>query len=425
MSYQQGWDEALLILKDKRQDSELSSFAYWEGRMDALNLIKKRIWIKNPEVKGGGFFQEREVRPTERRSSQRLKQALASIDEGRDLLSSIPSAPSDRVRPLRNEESLRARLREIDQESEIKDRAGNIKDKDKQESTETFGQIKSKYMDMPELSPVSEYRPHHNPEVEKSLQTFSQRNRFNDFETLNFIEEDTGKVLLNKKGEQYSVDISDEENKNANWNVSIHNHPGHGKEHNIKLTEEKIESGDFPVYLLGESFSVSDLRGSLIGKENEMRVTALGYDYVMRFPEPNNVMSKHNGVEVLAYKERIINIHDMEDGEGKDADDYDNAYYKFDLHSETFQIEVLDEVLDEVDREIKRKLIPQLIKRHGQKAVLHKVSDEKEVYTFDYAHERMSRIARKFGWEYRKMRNNTPDSKIKEELLRLYGDTNE
>lgn len=409
MSYQQGWDEALLILKDKRHDSELSSFAYWEGRIDALNLIKKRIWIKNPEVKGGGFFQEREVRPTERRSSQRLKQALASIDEGRDLLSSIPSTPRDRVRPLQNEESLRARLREIDQESEIKDRAGNIKDKDKQESTETFGQIKSKYMDMSELSPVSEYRPHHNPEVEKSLQTFSQRNRFNDFETLGFIEEETGKILLDKKGEQYSVSISNQEIKQANWNVSIHNHPGHGKDHNIKLTKEQIENGDYPIYLLGQSFSEVDLITALKSKQNEMRVTSLGYDYVMRFPEP--ISNQYNPKT----KERTIKVIDEEYGD-------ENEY---DLDSDRFRIFELEFLIEDVDSEIRSDLIPQLIRKYGKDAIQHKTQEDEIVYTFDYAHERMSRIARKFGWEYRKMRNNTPDSKIKEELLRLYGDTNE
>lgn len=409
MSYQQGWDEALLILRDKRQDSELSSFAYWEGRMDALNLIKKRIWIKNPEVKGGGFFQEREVRPTERRSSQRLKQALASIDEGRDLLSSIPSAPRDRVRPLRNEESLRARLREIDQESEIKDRAGNIKDKDKQESTETFGQIKSKWGDLPELSPVSEYRPHHNPEVEKSLQAFSQKNRFNDFETLEFIDENTGEVLMNKKGEKYSVYTSGEEEKQAKWNVAIHNHPNHEKDRPFKLTREQIENGDYPINLLGESFSESDVIVALRSNQNEMRVTALGYDYVMRFPEPISTSPYNPNV-----KERTIKIIDEEYGDERE----------YDSNSSLLGVEI-EFLMRNIDAEMRTNLIPSLIRRHGENAVCLKTEDGEATYSFDYHHEKMTRLAKTLGWEYRKMRNNTPDSKIKEELLRLYGDTNE
>jgi len=405
MSYQQGWDEALLILKEKRQDSELSSFAYWEGRMDALNLIKKRIWIKNPEVKGGGFFQEREVRPTERRSSQRLKQALASIDEGRDLLSSIPSAPSDRVRPLQNEESLRARLREIDQESEIKDRAGNIKDKDKQESTETFGQIKSKWGDLPELSPTHEYEPHENPEVEKSLQAFSQKNRFNDFETLEFIDEDTGAVKLSKGGEQFSVDISSKEQKLGEWGVSIHNHPTTADPKHLKLTDENINQGNFPHYLLGDSFSNADLMLSLKTNQNEMRVSALGYDYVMKFPKPETTVYP-NG---RSKKERILETDLMEYSSDKPNDMA--LYANVELQS----------VIASANRDIQRNLIPQLQKKYGEQSIVVQLGD-REIYCFDYAHEVMTRVAKELGWEYKKMRNNVPDSKIKEELLRRYGD---
>jgi hypothetical protein len=405
-NYQKGWNEALLILRTDTSDTICPSLAYWEGKMDAFNRIKKRIWIKNPEVKGGGFFQEREVSPVERKSNQRLKQALASLEEGRDLLSSIPSAPRDRVRPLHNAESLRAKLNAIDDESEIRDKAGNIKDKNKQESAETFGQIKSKYVDAPELSPISEYRPHHNPEVEKSLQTFSQKNRFNDFESLNFIDENTGEILLDKKGEESSVSITDQEIKQVAWNVSVHNHPSNGRDQKIKLTEEQIDNGDYPIFLLGQSFSDSDLKSALKSKENEMRVTSLGYDYVMRFPEP--ISNSYNPNT----KERTIKITNEEYGD-------ENEY---ELNSDRFRIFELESLMDNIDTEIRIDLIPQLIKQYGEDAVFSDTQGDGGIYTFDYAHEKMSRIAQKLGFEYKKMRNNTPDSKIKEELLRRYGD---
>jgi len=457
--YLKGWQEALLIL---REDSSVRSFSYWDGRLDASNLVKKKIWIKNPEVKGGGFFQERQVSSKVNIPKQKLKAKEKKIPKTK----SVPF-----VHPSQ----------------------------------------------MPELSPVLPYTPHPNPQVEKQLQAFAEQHSLDRTETLAMIDPVTGR-LIDKTTDNNETSVSHSKKMANKTNmVTIHNHPTIAtfKERpflsgDAKLTKKQIKNGQYPDCLNGVAFSREDIRTALLTDESEAHVTTPAYHYVMKLPKPDSAMLQSYNLILeeeskirakmeqlkgsrpfLPFKEDIRDYYYsqrqkyedeykeaydeyMEIDEPSEEDDaeIDKKYKQFDLlfdksredekreidnpsftedekeleayyrqfkqleeakeiminrgvngYSDYSFLYKLEDAIDNAVTDINTLLIPRLKRTYGDDNIETQVKGG-VIYNFDYWHEVMTRVADQLGFEYKKMkRNNVPEAKIKQQLIKLYGDS--
>jgi hypothetical protein len=94
-----------------------------------------------------------------------------------------------------------------------------------------------------------------------------------DYERALFIDPKSGKVLLNKAGEQTSVSFTPEETGLMKGAIVTHNHPnafGYPPNHPASK---------------GLSFSEADVKAACIAEAGEMRAVSSGYRHVLRPPQ--------------------------------------------------------------------------------------------------------------------------------------------
>lgn len=94
-----------------------------------------------------------------------------------------------------------------------------------------------------------------------------------DYERAIFVDAKTGAVLLNKGGQQTSVDFTNEEVTLMRGAIVTHNHPnayGYPKNHPASK---------------GLSFSQADIQAACVGEVAEMRAVSSGYRHVLKPPK--------------------------------------------------------------------------------------------------------------------------------------------
>lgn len=332
--YLKGWNEASLFL----------------NRLDSLT---KKIWIKNPEVKGGGYWQEREIAkeaaPKQKTTKRTKKEVFPSLKQKAKTTIS-PSPISQNIQP-----------------------------------------IQSKYINF--FSPVSEYTAYSQPKVEQSIVDFEEKVRFNNFETLAIVDPKTGNLVYEQTGESHSVTVPWNETKKHLNCIRIHNHPSLAND-NIKtnLTEEKINNEEIPIGFLGHGFSIADVV-SAIRSGGTTRVTTLAYDYQLEIPETVIIPS-------LLAKNFSLRRYDLKH-------DKMNALFRQEISS------FISEKQEETKQRLKqRKDVPL-----GTILARRKERPDSLVFICDSAHETMYDVFSQLNWNYKKMRNSTPDHQVKEQLL--------
>lgn len=348
--YLYGWNEA-------------SSF------VQRFDMAKKQIWIKNPKVEGGGYWQEREVSNAKPLSNKRTR---------------AKQTPSVSISPATQSPQLKSKIVISPDQPVVEDNPTPV--------------IQSKYIDV--FSPVSPYSPHKSPKVEQAITDFEEKVRFNNFETLGIIDPKTGNQVFEKKGDLRSIVTTVGETKKFTDCIRIHNHPGLGYS-NIEtdLTKEKIDEGRIAIGLLGQGFSSADIiEGIRTG--GTLRVTALAYDYQLDIPEVAMIPSSLG-------KNFKLRRYDLKD-------ERMNALFRQEMESFVKQkAEEIKVQLKKNDRNVPLGSV--YARRKGNPSGL--------VIVCDSPHETSYNVFKELKWNYKKMRNSTTDEQVKEQLLSQFSST--
>lgn len=246
--------------------------------------------------------------------------------------------------------------------------------------------------------PVQDYRQNPSPEVERTFVEFGAKVRFDRIETGLIIDPDTEEIVNEAKGESNSVTHDIEDLDQAKRYIQFHNHPSLANEVNKPLTMERIEKGDYPVGFLGHGFSPNDVLVAIRDNLLSTRLTTLAYDYHLDLPEVAAIPSslgKHFSQKRYSFKnekERMLFYSEMK------------KFLKLQKQL------TMDRLNANKDPAYKRMIFAR-----------RKDTPDRVSFVCDFPHEMLYPIFKQLGWNYRKMRNHTPDEEVKRQLFIQFG----
>lgn len=288
--------------------------------------------------------------------------------------------------------------------------------------------INPKSEDWSELSPSVLYNSLSNSLLENKIDEIEKKIRQDSIESLFSI--GTQSSIENKKirpiihfsaqGAENNVSVDENEldriyNKNYGIDrdaIFLHNHPALFNNkmliNPLKLTEEKIQNGDFPAILMGHSFSNTDILSSKYYKMKNIRVTTLAYDYTLEMQDeyPDEIIaiakSKRYNLKIPEHEQAFL-----------------KAFLNMCEREVVEKTKLISQKYGHTNTSIEIRLEYPQFQKYSQRTFQE--SDKIIVPTFDFSHETITLASQRLGWKYQKMRNSTSDTEIKNFLLNNYG----